>query len=106
MAQSFLSKLQTQLFGQQKIDVSARFELLRDAISGTMSNFHLARDIISGKHVGLKLLDKDKTAAFEARFKGLNKPSEGEIAMQLKHPRIVETYEHGQTTTGSTYIMM
>jgi serine/threonine-protein kinase len=106
MAQSFLSKLQTSLFGQQKIDVSARFELLRDAISGTMSNFHLARDITTGKHVGLKLLDKEKTAAFEARFKGLNKPSEGEIAMQLKHPRIVETYEHGQTTTGSTYIMM
>jgi serine/threonine-protein kinase len=106
MAQSFLSKLQTSLFGQQKIDVSARFELLRDAISGTMSNFHLARDITTGKHVGLKLLDKDKTAAFEARFKGLNKPSEGEIAMQLKHPRIVETYEHGYTTTGAQYIMM
>jgi serine/threonine-protein kinase len=105
MAKGFLSQLQA-LFGDQRVDVSARFELLRDAISGTMSNFHLARDIISGKHIGLKLLDKDKTAAFEARFKGLNKPSEGEIAMKLKHPRIVETYEHGYTTTGSQYIMM
>ena len=36
--------------------------------------------------MGLKILDIEKTAAFEARFKGLNKPSEGEIACQLKHP--------------------
>jgi serine/threonine-protein kinase len=105
MAQNFLSKLQS-IFAEQKVDVSARFELLRDAISGTMSSFHLARDLTTGKQVGLKLLDSEKTATFEARFKGLNKPSEGKIAMELKHPRIVETYEFGYTKTGLQYIVM
>ena len=71
-----------------------------------MSKFYMARDLQTGKIVGLKILDIEKTAAFEARFRGLNKPSEGEIAMQLKHPRIVETYEYGTTTDGAQYIVM
>ena len=66
----------------------------------------MARDLRTGKVVGLKILDPQKTAAFEARFKGLNKPCEGEIAMQLKHPRIVETYEYGLTTEGRQYLVM
>jgi eukaryotic-like serine/threonine-protein kinase len=106
MASGFLAKLQSFFSQDARVDVSARFEILREAISGTMSSFHLARDIKNGNQVGLKLLDPEKTAAFEARFKGLNKPSEGAIAMSLKHPRIVETYEYGYTTTGLQYIEM
>ena len=64
-----------------KIDISKRFELLRDAINGTMSSFHMARDITTGKTVGLKLLDKDKTDEFEKRFKTLKKPTKGEISL-------------------------
>jgi serine/threonine-protein kinase len=89
-----------------KVDISKRFALQREAISGTMSKFYMAKDLQSGKIVGLKILDMEKTDAIDARFKGLNKPSEGEIAMQLKHPRIVETYEYGTTTTGAQYIVM
>ena len=96
----------TDLFKNDKLDVSSRFEMMREAITGTMSKFRAARDIKTGKTVGLKLLDAEKTAAFEARFKGLKKPSEGEIACQIKHPRIVETLEHGITTTGQQYIIM
>jgi serine/threonine-protein kinase len=106
MASSFFTKLQSFFNTDSKVDVSARFELLRDAISGTMSSFHLARDIKLNKQVGLKFLDPEKTAAFESRFKGLKKPSEGQIGMSLKHPRIVETYEFGYTTTGLQYIVM
>lgn len=102
---SFLRKLQN-LFQSDKLDVSRRFELLREAITGTMSQFFLARDHDSGKVVGLKLLDKEKTAAFEARFKTLKKPSEGEIAISLKHPLIVETYEYGVTDAGQPYLVM
>lgn len=102
---SFLRKIQKLLQGE-KLDVSRRFELLREAITGTMSQFFLARDHDNGKIVGLKLLDKEKTAQFEARFKGLKKPSEGEIAESLKHPLIVETYEHGVTSTGQPYLVM
>ena len=60
-----------------------------------MSKFYMARDLQTGKIVGLKILDIEKTAAFEARFEGSTSRREGEIAMKLKHPRIVETYEYG-----------
>jgi serine/threonine-protein kinase len=88
------------------LDVSARFRLDRHAFTGTMSKFHVAQEIGTKKLFGLKFLDEEKTAYFNSRFKGLNKPSEGEIALQIRHPQIVETYEFGVTTTGQEYIMM
>lgn len=96
----------TPIFGQGKLDVKDRFELLREAISGTMSKFYRARDRKNDRVVGLKILDRAKTAAFEARFKGLNKPTEGQIAIQFHHPTIVETFEHGMTTEGAQYLVM
>jgi serine/threonine-protein kinase len=100
-----LDKLKT-AFRSGRLDVDARFELLREAISGTMSNFYLARDRQTGQVVGLKICDSDKVEAFEARFRGLKKPAEGEIALTLKHPCIVETLECGITTKGHHYIVM
>jgi len=94
------------LFSGGRVNVSKRFALLREAIQGTMSKFYMARDLRTGEVVGLKILDREKTEAFESRFKGLNKPSEGQVAMALRHPRIVETYEHGLTTDGSPYLVM
>jgi serine/threonine protein kinase len=94
------------LFSGTKTNVAKRFALLRAAISGTMSKFYMARDLRTGEIVGLKILDPKKLAAFEARFKGLAKPSEGEIAIQLKHPHIVETLEYGLTTDGAQYLVM
>ncbi len=91
---------------QPKVDVRDRFELLREAISGTMSNFYMARDRKSGQIVGLKILDRRKTEQLEARFPGLNKPSEGEIAVQMKHPHIVRTLEYGVTSDSEPYIVM
>ncbi|HEY2893137.1 MAG TPA: serine/threonine-protein kinase [Pirellulales bacterium] len=105
MALGFLRKL-GDMFKDRRIDVAERFELLREAISGTMSSFYMARDKKTGKTVGLKLLDPEKTEAFEARFKVLKKPSEGQIAMSLNHPRIVETYEAGLTKDGKQYLVM
>ena len=90
----------------KKLNVRSRFELLRKAISGTMSKFYMARDRRTDQVVGLKILDPEKTAAFRARFKGLKKPCEGEIAVQLDHPRIVKTLEHGLTTDGEQYLVM
>ena len=57
-----------------KVDVGARYQILREAVSGTMSNFNMARDRETEQIVGLKVLDKKKTEALEARFKGLKKP--------------------------------
>jgi len=95
------------LFGQtERLDVNARFDILRSAVSGTMSQFFMVRDKQTGRTAGLKIADPEKVNFFESRFKGLNKPSEGEIAMQLKHPRIVETYEFGTTTENKSYMLM
>lgn len=55
------------------------------------------RDINNGKIVGLKLLDKERRSTSNRGFKGLKKPSEGEISMKFHHPRVVETIEHGET---------
>jgi serine/threonine-protein kinase len=94
------------LLGKEKLDVAARFEILREAIAGTMSSFYMARERATGKIYGLKVLDPEKTQMFESRFKGLNKPPEGKVSMAMKHPRIVETYEYGLTTRGEQYIIM
>lgn len=88
-----------------KLNVEGQYELLREAVTGTMSTFHMARDKKTGEIVGLKLLNKEKTELFEGRFKALNKPSEGEIACSIKHPRVVTTLRHGQTTKGQLYII-
>ena len=88
------------------MNVLSRYELLREAISGTMSAFHMARDRKSGEVVGLKILDKEKTQQFEARFKGLKKPPEGEIGMLFDHPRIVKTLGYGPTHDGGQYLVM
>jgi eukaryotic-like serine/threonine-protein kinase len=100
-----LDRFKTILSGG-RLNVSSRFALLREAISGTMSKFYMAKDLQSDKVVGLKIQDAVKTAQVEARYKGLKKPSEGEIGALLKHPHIVETYEYGITTEGAAYIVM
>ncbi|TWT89015.1 Serine/threonine-protein kinase StkP [Pseudobythopirellula maris] len=89
-----------------KVDIALRYEILREAVSGTMSDFVMARDRESGDIVGLKVLDKQKTEFHEARFKGLSKPTEGEIAMQIEHPHVVKTLLHGVTTKNEQYLVM
>ena len=89
-----------------RVDVSKRFEILREAVSGTMSDFNMARDRHTGEVVGLKVLDKDKTDQLDQRFRGLNKPSEGEISMLFEHPLIVKTLFHGLTTKGEQFLVM
>jgi len=101
------------LFGPKKpksrlpiADVSKRFELLGRTGQGSMSKVWRARDRNIGRVVCLKILDKEKTARFEARFPGLKRPSEGAVMMLLRHPNIVKTFEHGLTTKGEPFIVM
>ncbi len=89
-----------------RVDLRQRFQLLREATAGTMSQTYKARDLKNERIVALKILDAKKTAEFEARFTGLIKPSEGEIAKQLDHPAIVTTHEYGMSTTGQPFLVM
>jgi serine/threonine protein kinase len=95
--------------GKTKLPISNianRFELIGRMGQGSMSKVWRARDKQTGRVVCLKLLDKVKTAKFEARFQGLNKPPEGEICLSMKHTSIVKTFEYGMTTDKEPFLVM
>ena len=84
------------LFGKSKVettDIEKRFNLIGRVGQGSMSKVWRAEDKMSGNFVAVKVLDKEKTKRFEERFKGLNKPTEADIAFSLKHPYIVKTLD-------------
>lgn len=97
------------LFGKAKVektDIEKRFNLIGRVGQGSMSKVWRAEDKMSGSFVAVKVLDKEKTRRFEERFKGLNKPTEADIAFALKHPYIVKTLEVGQTLEDEMYLVM
>jgi eukaryotic-like serine/threonine-protein kinase len=89
-----------------RIDIDKRFELLGRLGQGSMSKVFRARDRSIGRTVCLKVLDKEKTARFEARFPGLKKPMEGAVLAAIRHRNIVQTYEYGFTRKGEQYLVM
>jgi eukaryotic-like serine/threonine-protein kinase len=88
------------------IDVDKRFEILGRTGQGSMSKVFRARDKNLGRTICLKLLDKEKTAKFEARFPGMNRPMEGFISSSMRHKNIVQTFEYGLTRKGEQYLVM
>ena len=89
------------------IDLEGRFQLERTAVTGTMAKFFAAKDSNNDNQVvGVKVLDPEKVEAFEGRFKQFKKPSEGQIALGMHHPNVVETYEVGVSTKGFPVIIM
>jgi serine/threonine protein kinase len=90
----------------RKVDLKKRFELQGRVGQGSMSKVWRAYDRSIGRCVCLKILDKEKTAKFEARFIGRNKPPEGDICMSLRHPNIVKTTEWGFSTQNEPYLVM
>lgn len=104
----FLKKLLNRGPRVTKVDISKRFSLEARTGQGSMSKVWRARDLTTGRMVAVKLLDTEKTKRFESRFQGMKvpKPSEGEIAVQLKHPHIVKTIEHGISTNDEPFLVM
>lgn len=102
----FLKKLFQRRQRVTKVDIARRFELIGRVGQGSMSKVFRATDSMSGRIVALKILDKAKTARLERRFVGMNKPTEGEIAITLQHPNIVKTMEYGVTTQDEQYLVM
>ena len=61
-----------------KVDLDRRFEKQHKLGKGTMSQVWQAIDRTTGQPVALKILDLEKTAAFERRFVKVGpKPTEG-----------------------------
>jgi len=92
--------------GLPVINLEKRFELIGRVGQGSMSKVWRARDRKLGRIVCVKVLDKIKTAKFDARFPGLKRPSEGAVCMMLRHKNVVQTFEHGLTTKGEPYLVM
>lgn len=92
--------------GLEKVDIEKRFEKVVRTGQGSMSKVWRAMDRKYGKFVCLKILDREKTLKFEARFQGLDKPLEGEVCIKLRHPNIVTTTEFGISKEGDPFIVM
>ena len=104
-----LAKLKN-LFGPKKkksnlprVDIKRRFGELTPTGQGSMSKVFKTRDM--GRMMCLKVLDKTKTAKFEARFVGLERPIEGAVCAAMKHKNIVQTFEYGLTFQGEQFIL-
>lgn len=71
-----------------------------------MSRVFRAADRKLGREVCLKILDKKSHSALVSRFSGLKRPEEGEVAVTLKHPNVVETYDWGWTYKDEQFLVM
>ncbi len=100
----FADKLRS-LLGTPKLNIHQRYDILRAAIHGTMSQFYVVRDKESDEVFGIKVCDGEKRETFEGRFAGLNKPTEGEIGLEMDHPNVVKTLQHGETSDGEYYVL-
>jgi serine/threonine protein kinase len=107
----FFAKLKSLFAAKPKtnlpiIDVKKRFDLIGRMGQGSMSKVWRARDLDLGRIVCVKLLDREKTAKFEARFPGLKRPMEGAICLALRHQNVVQTFEFGLTREKEQYLVM
>jgi serine/threonine-protein kinase len=97
--------------GRRGVDIEKRFQIQLDVSTissqGSMSNVYKATDTETGKTVCLKILHREKNEAAQSRAsRHEEKPSEGAIAVQIRHPHVVRTYEHGTTSRGEEYLVM
>jgi serine/threonine protein kinase len=102
-----LSGFFTRFFrGKPRVDLWRRYERMRESVTGTMSQFYKVREIGTGEVRGLKIIDSEKSGPVEGRYRGLNKPGEGEIGSRITGPNIAKTLEWGESTAGESYILM
>lgn len=105
-----LGKLQGYLRSRKqripRVNLDKRFDIINKTGQGSMSKVFRAHDREMGRTVCLKVLDIQKTARFEARFFGLQRPNEGTILSALRHRNVVRTLDHGLSTKGEQFIVM
>jgi serine/threonine protein kinase len=92
---------------RRRVNLQRRFAIISEAAHGSMSRVYRAIDQETGRTVCLKVQHREKNAAAAARASAQElRPPEGEIAIQLVHPHIVRTFEHGTSTQGEHYLVM
>lgn len=90
----------------RRVDIEKRFSIIAETGSGSMSHVYKAYDNKSGRTVCLKVQDRDKAAAAASRATAVGRLTEGDVGLQVVHPNVVRTFEHGDTTTGAHYVVM
>lgn len=92
--------------GPQGLDVEKRFEAQSPLVSGSMATYQKVRDRETKKLYGIKILDSEKTSQFRDKFKGLELPTEAEIASKFDHANIIKVKESGKTSKGEDYLLL
>ncbi len=81
------------------------YELIEEVGRGGMSRIWKARHPETGRICALKILSPESVEA-QKRFRRLFEAEEGEIALQLDHPNVIETFDYGRGREGEYYIAM
>lgn len=93
--------------GSRRVSLEKRFSIVSESARGSMSKVFRALDNQTGKTVCLKVQSREKNEAARARASSRERrPPEGEMAIQLVHPHIVRTFEHGTTNRGDHFMVM
>lgn len=103
---NFLKKLFSKGPQVEKVDIEKRYQLMNRIGQGSMSKVWKATDPANNDLVAVKVLDRAKLARLNQRFVGMNKPTEGQIAVVLNHPNVVRTLKHGITTNDEEFLVM
>ncbi len=82
------------------LDRIGRYALLRTLGRGGMGVVHLGRDELLGRHVAVKLLDRQGAPGLQARLL-----QEAQALARLSHPNVVAIYEAGEHE-GRIYLVM
>jgi hypothetical protein len=90
--------------GERPARTMGRFTLLEELGSGSMGVVYRAQDAASGEHVALKLLRAPGSSGLHATLVALFQREYHTLA-RLKHPRIIEVHEYGQSEQGHYYTM-
>ncbi len=102
---SFVRWVQELLGGGERLNVSRRFETETKLNSSNQAALYKVLDRKTAKIYALKISHPKLVSDYEARFAHLQKPSEGTIALKLKHANIVEAFETGETTGGEPFLL-
>lgn len=92
---------------RRRVNLERRFTIVAETSRGSMSRVYRAIDNETGRTVCLKVQLKDKNEAAAGRTRTVEaRPVEGEIAIRFNHPRIVRSFEYGDTRQGEHFLVM